>query len=128
MTRIRKKSSYKTGGTHSSKKSSSKKTLPLVEVTGVPRGAGANELSLIAMNNEVPFCRVTSLKAKENVERVLLNNRISYYVKWKEQSFFSRLFGGKESVVFVIYIHDTMVDKARSLLKGMKGLKMYGKK
>lgn len=98
---------------------------PIVEVTGSSRGPGANELTSITLNNEVPFCKVYSLKHKEAVERLLLQERISYFVKWKEQSFLSRLFSGeKESVVFVIYIHDTMLDKARSLCKGLKGVKL----
>lgn len=135
MTKIKMKGSSHRGGIGGSRndgpigdiprKRKVRKSSPMVEVTGSSRGPGANELTSIAMNNEVPFCKVYSLKQKEAVERLLLNNRISYFVKWKEQSFLSRFFAGeKESVVFIIFIHDTMLEKARGLVKGMKGVKL----
>ena len=48
-------------------------------------------------NREVSFCRVYSLTSKEKLEKLFLQNRISYFIEWQERSFISRLFGGDKN-------------------------------
>lgn len=39
-------------------------------------------------NREIAFCKVYSLESKEKLEKVLLKNRISYFIEWQEKTFF----------------------------------------
>lgn len=90
------------------------------------RGADSSELTSVKVNNEVAFCRVGSLKQKEEVERLLLQNRISYFVKWQEQSFFRRMFSSesKEKIIFVICIHNAAIEQAKELVADMQDIKL----
>ena len=38
-----------------------------------------------SVNHEVAFCKVYDMATKEKVERILLKNRISYYVEWEDK-------------------------------------------
>lgn len=39
--------------------------------------------------NEVEWCQVADMETKERIEKLLLKNRISYYVKWEKPKLFS---------------------------------------
>ncbi|MDD3368486.1 MAG: hypothetical protein PHP50_06280 [Lachnospiraceae bacterium] len=43
----------------------------------------------VKVNNEIELCEMTDLEAKGAIEKVLLANRISYFVRWNEPGFFS---------------------------------------
>ncbi len=90
------------------------------------RGPESNELSRVRVDNEVEFCKVYNLKAKEEVEKILLKHRISYYVKWQEQTFFKRMFDSetKEKIIFIICIHDTVIEQAKELVGEMQDVKI----
>lgn len=90
------------------------------------RGADSSELTSVKVNNEVAFCRVGSLKQKEEVERLLLKNRISYFVKWQEQSLLRRMFNSetKEKTIFVICIHNAAIEQAKELVADMPDVKL----
>ncbi len=47
-----------------------------------------SEYTHVAVNNEVQFCDVRDLETKTAVEKALLANRISYYIRWDEGGFF----------------------------------------
>lgn len=96
------------------------------QISNSVRGADPSELTLVRVNNEIPFCKVDQLKQKEEIERLLLKNRISYYIKWEEQTFFKRLFDSefKEKTIFTICIHDTAVEKAKELVADMQDVKL----
>ncbi len=95
------------------------------QITNSVRGADSSELTSVKVNNEVAFCRVSNLKQKEEVERLLLQNRISYFVKWQEQSFLKRVFSSeKERLIFIICIHNTAVEKAKELVADMQEVKL----
>ena len=40
------------------------------------------------VNNEIELCEVADMDCKKLIERELLNNRISYYMRWTKSSFF----------------------------------------
>lgn len=42
------------------------------------------------VNNEIELCEVQDLSIKGDIERVLLKNRISYYIQFKKSGFFSK--------------------------------------
>ncbi len=76
-------------------------------------------------NNEVSFCRVYSEESKKILEERFLENRISYFVDWQEQSIFHKIFGGnKNKVLCTIRINRQDVDRARELVSGLEDIKL----
>ena len=49
------------------------------------------------VSREVDFCRAYSMEAKEQLEKLFLKNRISYFIEWQDRSLFSRLFGKNDT-------------------------------
>lgn len=43
----------------------------------------------VKVHNELEWCQVTDLSTKEKIEKVLLKNRVSYFIKWEKPKFFS---------------------------------------
>lgn len=76
-------------------------------------------------NREVSFCRVYSQQDKEKLEKLFLQNRISYFIEWQERSFFARTFGSdKQKNVFTIRINEADVEKATELVQGIESVKI----
>ena len=96
------------------------------QISDSVRGADSTELTSVRVNNEVAFCKVYNLKQKEEIEKRLLKNRISYYVKWQEQKFFKRIFDSetKEKIIFIICIHDTAIENAKEIVADMQDIKL----
>ena len=72
----------------------------------------------VKVHNEVEFCTITDLNVKKQLERLFLDERISYYEKWDDASFFSRLFGKSESKC-TICINRMQIEKAEEILKDL---------
>ena len=78
-------------------------------------------------NREVPFCRVYSLDSKEKLEKIFLQNRISYFIEWQDRPLLSRLFGSekqKEKSMFTIRINEADVERATELVKGLESVRL----
>lgn len=78
-------------------------------------------------NREVSFCRVYDRESKEKLEKIFLQNRISYFIEWQERPLLSRLFGSerkKEKNIFVIRINEADVERATQLVQGMEAVKL----
>ncbi len=90
------------------------------------RGVDSSELTSVKVNNEVPFCKIYNLKQKEAVEKILLKNRVSYFVKWQQQGLFKRMFDSesKEKMIYIICIHDTAIEMCKELLADMSDVKI----
>ena len=90
------------------------------------RGVEPTVYSSMRVNNEVEFCKVYSLKQKEDLARLFLQNRISYFVKCQDNSLFRRMFGvgSREKGEFTMCIHDTAIPQALSIVKGMPEVKV----
>lgn len=43
----------------------------------------------VKVNNEIEWCEVEDLDTKGKIEKILLNNRISYYITWTKHKLFS---------------------------------------
>lgn len=84
------------------------------------------EFNQLFFNKEIPFCRVYSLESKNELEKLLLRNRISYFIEWENNSFYNRLFRrhGKEKNVFTIYINSAEKEKACSLAQGLQDVEL----
>jgi hypothetical protein len=72
----------------------------------------------VKIHNEIEFCIVTDIDIKAKIERVFLNNRISYCEKWENPSLLSRIFGNKASKC-TICINSMQADKAQELLDSL---------
>lgn len=76
-------------------------------------------------NREVPFCKVYSVDSKEKLEKLFLQNRISYFIEWQDRSFVSRLFGSeKQKNMFTIRINEADVERATDLIRGIESIKL----
>lgn len=72
------------------------------------------EYTRIKVHNEIELCETTDMDAKQAVERVLLRNRISYYIKWYKQGFLWR-----KRNVCIFCVNDSAKDEAEQLLRSM---------
>lgn len=43
----------------------------------------------VKVHNELEWCQVTDIATKEKIEKILLKNRVSYFVKWEKPKLFS---------------------------------------
>ena len=76
-------------------------------------------------DNEIPFCKVYTTKAKQELERVFLRHRISYFVEWENQGFWQRLFAPKgDRISCTIRINKADFKTARELVKGIKDIRV----
>lgn len=48
-----------------------------------------SELSKVKVNNEIALCKTTDKDTKAIIEKALLKERISYFIKWDKPGFFS---------------------------------------
>lgn len=78
-------------------------------------------------NREVSFCKVYSMEGKEKLEKIFLQNRISYFIEWQERPFLSRMFGSdrqKEKNIFIIRINEADVERASELVQDIESVKI----
>lgn len=76
-----------------------------------------NSFADVKIHNEIEFCVVRDPEIKKIIERAFLNNRISYYEKWDEPSFFGRIFGDGSRTRCVLCINSMQAEKAGELLE-----------
>lgn len=78
-----------------------------------------SELSFadVKVHNEVEFCTISDSNAKKQLERLFLDERISYYEKWEDVSFFKRIFSGQDKSRCTLCINEMQKDKADELLE-----------
>ncbi len=68
----------------------------------------------LKVNNEIELCEVSNPDCKKMIERELLKNRISYYIRWPKTSLFGRK---KDSCV--ICVNDNAKDLAESVVRSI---------
>lgn len=68
----------------------------------------------LKVNNEIELCEVSDLDCKHLIERELLKNRISYYIRWQKNSIFSR-----RKNICVICINDTARENAENIVRAV---------
>ena len=73
--------------------------------------------SNVKIHNEIELFAVSDLKAKRMLEHLFLENRISYFEKWEEISFFRRFFWGAEKSRCTFCINEMQVEKALRILE-----------
>lgn len=76
-------------------------------------------------DNEVPFCKVFTKQAKQELERTFLRHRISYFVEWQDQGFWQRLFSSKgDRISCTIRINKADYKEARELARGIRDVRI----
>mgnify|MGYP000891458271 CR=1 FL=1 len=71
-----------------------------------------SEYTRLKVNNEIELCEASDMKMKSQIERILLQNRISYYIKWQKSGWFRR---NRNSCVF--YVNDSIRDDAEQMIR-----------
>lgn len=68
----------------------------------------------LKVNNEIELCEISSLECKLLIEKALLSERISYYVRWLKPSLFSR-----RRNVCIICVHDSSREAAENVVRSV---------
>lgn len=68
----------------------------------------------IKVNNEIELCEVSDTECKRLIERQLLKNRISFYIRWPKSSFFNR-----RKDTCIICVNDNTRDEAESIVRSV---------
>lgn len=84
------------------------------------------DIDSIYFNHEIPFCKVYSLESKDKLLKLLLSNRISFFVEWHEKRIWNRLFfhGNSKKNVFTIRINEADSLLAKDLVEGIDSVKL----
>lgn len=67
----------------------------------------------LKVNNEIELCEVADEECKKMIERALLQNRISYYIRWTKAS----LFGKRQHCI--ICVNDNSKEDAEELVRSI---------
>lgn len=72
------------------------------------------EYTKVKVNNEIELCETVDMEVKKLIERALLQNRISYYIKWHKQGIFKH---GRN--LCVICVNDNSRSEAEELIHAL---------
>lgn len=68
----------------------------------------------LKVNNEIELCAVKNDACKKMIEKALLQNRISYFIKWTNSGFFLL---GKRRELCIICINENAKNEAVEIVK-----------
>lgn len=86
----------------------------------------AINFNALFFNHEIPFCKVYGIESKDKLEKLLVTNRISFFVEWQEKKLWQRFFGttdGRRNE-FTIRINEADSVLANDLLEGIDCVKI----
>ncbi|MCM1268901.1 MAG: hypothetical protein NC302_13445 [Bacteroidales bacterium] len=86
----------------------------------------ALNLNAVFFNHEISFCKVYNAESREKLEKLLVSNRISFFIEWPERHFWERILGnisGKQEV-FTIHINEADTTLARDLAEGIESVQI----
>ncbi len=66
----------------------------------------------VKVNNEIELCEVYDQECKQMIERALLKERISYYIRWPKQSFLHR-----NRFDCILCVNDNAKDQAEAVVQ-----------
>lgn len=85
----------------------------------------ALNLNALFFNHEISFCEVYNVKSKDELARLLISNRISFFIEWQEKRFWERFFGGGDDrEVFTVHINEADTNLAKNLAQGIESVKI----
>lgn len=68
----------------------------------------------LKVNNEVEICEISDMDTKQQIEKILLQNRISYFIKWPKMKFFSR-----RRILCILCVNDSSKELAEEAIKSL---------
>ncbi len=68
----------------------------------------------VKVNNEIELCEITDLECKKLIEKALLSQRISYYIRWPKPSIFHR-----SKYTCIICVNDNSKDIAEDIVRAI---------
>lgn len=68
----------------------------------------------VKVHNEIELCEVSNLECKQLIERALLQNRISYFIRWPKPSLFRR-----DKNTCIICINDSARESAEAVIRSI---------
>ena len=68
--------------------------------------------TMVKVNNEIELCEIAGQECRKAIERALLKNRISYYVRWPKPSLFSR-----KKDTCIICVNDNVKNEAETVVR-----------
>lgn len=77
----------------------------------------------LKVNNEIELCEISDMECKQLIERELLKDRISYYIRWPKPSLFSR-----KKNVCIICVNDNAKESAENVVRSICDEKGYAVK
>lgn len=82
----------------------------------------AISFNALFFNHEIPFCKVYSVESKDQLAKLLITNRISFFIEWQERRLWQRFFDSTSSAknVFTIRINEADSTLARDLVEGIE--------
>lgn len=86
----------------------------------------ALNLNAVFFNHEISFCKVYNVESKDQLEKLFVSNRISFFIEWPEQSFLERFLGSlrNKKEVFTIHINEADTTLARDLAEGIESVQI----
>lgn len=70
----------------------------------------------VKVHNEIEFCAVNDLQVKKQLERLMLENHISYCERWEDTSFLKRMLYGESKYKCILCINSMQKEKAEEIL------------
>ena len=78
----------------------------------------ALNFNALFFNHEIPFCRVYGRENKDELAKLLVRNRISFFIEWQDR----RIWEHKN--VFTVRINEADSVLAKDLVEGMDNVKV----
>lgn len=72
------------------------------------------EYTKMKVNNEIELCETSDMEAKQQIEKALLQKRISYYMKWRKQGLLWR-----NRDICTICVNESVKDDAEQLVRSL---------
>ena len=68
----------------------------------------------LKVNNEIELCEISDLDCKQMIEKRLLRERISYYIRWGKPSLFHR-----NKNTCIICVNENVKDEAEDVVRAV---------
>lgn len=78
----------------------------------------ALNFNALFFNHEIPFCKVYGIESKDKLAKLLVTNRISFFIEWQDK----RIWDNQN--VFTIRINEADSLLAKDLVAGMDCVKV----
>ena len=78
----------------------------------------ALNFNALFFNHEIPFCKVYGMESKDKLAKLLIRNRISFFIEWQDRGFW------EDKNVFTVRINEADSVLAKGLVEGMDCVKV----